>query len=92
MQRTVRKISQYLRTGDVTRCDSLGQRLYYEGEKNAEGKRDMQIDFLVQNDSFDVTSQRSTVDSCAKYLHGIAYKKLSLIEKRKGWIVDFKQS
>lgn len=71
LQRTVRKISQYLRTGDVTRCDSLGQRLYYEGEKNAEGKRDMQIDFLVQNDSFDVTSQRSTVDSCAKYLHGI---------------------
>ena len=23
---------------------------------------------------------------------GISYKKLSLIEKRKGWIVDFKQS
>ena len=22
---------------------------------------------------------------------GISYKKLSLIEKRKGWIVDFKQ-
>jgi len=69
MQNALRKIKEYILTGDITRCDSLGQRLYYEGTVDENGERDMQIDFLSHHDSFEITKKRDVIDSCANYLH-----------------------
>ena len=69
MQHALLKIKEYIQTDDIARCDSLGQRLYYEGIVDKNGKRDMQIDFLSHHDSFDITEKKDVIDSCANYLH-----------------------
>ena len=69
MPHAIQKIKEYIQTGDVTRCDSLGQRLYYEGTVDESGNRDMQIDFLSNHDSFEIIEKRDVIDSCANYLH-----------------------
>lgn len=69
MQQAVRKIIEYAKSRDITRCDSLGQRSYYDGTKGIDGKRDMQIAFLAKNDSINIETHENIIDSCKRYLH-----------------------
>ena len=81
---TVNKGAKYLNSGSSVRYYDSRIRLFDKVRINS------QIGFIYgrrQSGSYLVKDIDGNIISS-----GISYKKLNFIEKRKGWIVDFKQS
>jgi hypothetical protein len=69
----VKKIIKYAVSRDVTRCDSLGQRIGHTKEAAQTGAEWWNKDVLslVENDRFDIGYRRVEIEDNLRYLHAI---------------------
>ena len=69
----VKKIIKYAVSRDVTRCDSLGQRVGHTREAADSGAEWWNKDVLslVENDRFDIGYRRMEIEENLRYLHAI---------------------
>lgn len=69
----VKKIIKYAVSRDVTRCDSLGQRVGHTKEAAETGAEwwNKGVDALVYNDKFDIINHKSEIANNISYLYAI---------------------
>jgi transcription elongation factor Elf1 len=69
----VKKIIKYAVSRDVTRCDSLGQRVGHTLEAVESGAEwwNKDIDALVENDRLEIGNWRLEIEENIRYLHAI---------------------
>lgn len=69
----VKKIIKYAVSRDVTRCDSLGQRVGHTKEAADTGAEwwNKDVDALVENDKLDIINHKFEISNNIRYLHAI---------------------
>lgn len=69
----MKKIIKYAVSRDVTRCDSLGQRVGHTREAAESGEEwwNKGVDAMVENDSFQCSVISNQIDENTRYLHAI---------------------
>lgn len=73
LEALTKKIIKYVVSRDVTRCDSLGQRIGHTKEAAKTGAEWWNKDVLslVENDRFDIGYRRMEIEDNLRYLHAI---------------------
>lgn len=72
-QLLLKKIIKYAVSRDVTRCDSLGQRVGHTLDAAISGAEwwNKDVDALVVNDKFDIINHKSVIEENTRYLRAI---------------------